>query len=198
MQADLPVLLAIADEAPAPRLADLSDEALVAAFRAGDPKAFEHLFDRYADRIRGLIVRLTGDHALARDLTQVTFLSVVRGRGRFTEDGNFRAWVFTVAMNALRDHQRRAKREVLSDRVPETAVEARPPDRGLEREVRAALATLPDDQRQAVVLHHLDGFSFDEVAQMVGCSRSAAKVRAHRGYKKLRGLLEDTWTGEPR
>lgn len=174
------------------RLEDWDDEALAEAFQSGEVRAFEVLFDRYAGRVRGLMMRLTGDAALARDLTQVAFLSVVRGRGRFTGGGRFKPWLFTVAMNALRDHARRRKREVLEAEPPETPVSAPTPDHALERSVHEALAALSKDQREAVVLHHVHGFTFKEVATMVGCSVSAAKVRAHRGNRRLRELLHET------
>ena len=64
------------------------------------------------------------------------------------------------------------------------------PDVGLSKQLAAALAALPYDQRQAVVLHQLEELSFGEIAEVVGCSRSAAKVRAHRGYQQLRTLLQ--------
>jgi len=175
----------------------VTDEALMTAFCAGRDAAFETLFDRYAEQVRTLMLRLTGNGALATELTQATFFSVVKGRGRFVEGSRFKPWLFTIAMNALRDHQRRAKREVLSDEgvLPEGTTEAPLPDRGLERAVHEALSALPAIQREAVVLHQLEGFSFREIAEMVGLSESAVKVRAHRGYARLRSLLKGTWVG---
>ena len=66
-------------------------------------------------------------------------------------------------------------------------------DPGLERQVRQALAKLPEAQREAIVLHRFEGMSFSEIAQVVGLSESAVRVRAHRGYETLRGLLEEVW-----
>jgi RNA polymerase sigma factor (sigma-70 family) len=171
--------------------ANLTDEALMARFCAGGEAAFNLLFDRHAGAIRGLITRLTGNHVLASDLTQATFLSVVRGRGRFVAGYRFKPWLYTIAMNALRDHQRRATREVLSSHgtLPEEEVYAQLPDPGLERAVQAALRKLPEIQRETVVLHQFEGFSFKEIAAMVGLTESAVRVRAHRGYERLRELL---------
>lgn len=173
-----------------------SDEQLMVAFCADHHEALDELFNRYASRVEALIRRLTGDGALAHDITQTTFLSVVRGRARFPVAGQFRPWLFTIAMNAFRDHTRRRKREVL---VPDggALLEAEPHrdrhrDAGLQRVLAAAMQQLPMDQRQAVTLHQLEGFSFAEIADIVGCSRAAAKVRAHRGYRRLRALVGDT------
>jgi RNA polymerase sigma factor (sigma-70 family) len=176
---------------------DATDEALMAAFCAGHEGAFETLFGRHAEPIRRLALRLTGDRALAIDLTQTTFLSVVRGRGRFRPGSLFKPWLYAIAMNALRDHRRRARREVLDKAgvLPEGSYEASWRDHGLEREVHGALARLPPEQREAVVLHQFEGFSFHEIAQMLEVTETAVKVRAHRGYERLRALLKDTWVG---
>jgi RNA polymerase sigma factor (sigma-70 family) len=169
------------------------DERLMEAFRDGEPAALGTLFDRHAARIERLVVRLTGDRALARDITQTTFLSVARGRARYVDGCRFRPWLATIAMNALRDHLRRARRETL---VPVSAAvienvgrEDQHRDAWLVERLEVALQRLPVEQRQAVVLHHLEGFSFPEIAEIAGCSRAAAKVRAHRGYLRLRELM---------
>ena len=66
-------------------------------------------------------------------------------------------------------------------------------DPGLEKAVRAALAQLPDAQREAILLHRFEGLSFAEIAEHVGLTESAVKVRAHRGYERLRELLKGVW-----
>ena len=179
------------------KLGERSDESLMGAYCSGKTDALGELFDRYALRVEALVRRSTGDAALARDITQTTFLSLVRGRSRYPQDCQFRPWLFTIAMNALRDHLRRRKREVLtsSDALlahDEFYVE-RFRDAGLQRALTQALSQLSLEQRQVIVLHQLEEFSFAEIAEIVGCSRSAAKVRAHRGYEKLRNLLGDTY-----
>ncbi len=176
---------------------DATDEALMEAFCAGHEGAFEALFERHAEPIRRLALRLTGNPVLATDLTQATFLSVVRGRERFRRGSLFKPWLYAIAMNALRDHRRRARREALSAGgvLPEGSYEASWRDHGLEREVHGALAQLPPEQREAVVLHQLEGFSFKEIAQMLEVTETAVKVRAHRGYERLRALLKDAWVG---
>jgi RNA polymerase sigma factor (sigma-70 family) len=173
----------------------VTDEALMELFRRGDERAFETLFERHGEPLRGMLVRLTGSRVLAADLAQATFCSVVRSRGRFVPGSKFRPWIFAIAMNALRDHQRRAGRELLTSAgtLPEEPYETTFRDTGLEREVRDALEQLPPQQREAVVLHRFEGFAFSEIAQMVGLTESAVKVRAHRGYERLRELLKDTW-----
>lgn len=165
------------------------------AFRAGDETAFNLLFGTHAAALRGFLMRMTGSSALAADLTQVTFLSVVRGRGRFLEGSRFKPWLYAIAMNALTDYYRRSKRELLTPEgtLPETPYEKGMSDPGMARRVHAALAELPTNQREAVVLHRFGELSFEEIAAMTGVSQSAVKVRAHRGYERLRELLKEVW-----
>lgn len=165
------------------------------AFCGGSPAAFETLFERHAAGVRALVLRLTGDRTLANDITQAAFLSIIGGRNRFVAGSRFKPWLYAIAMNALRDHWRRARREILSDDggLPEGFYEPLARDGGLERQVDAALAGLPAEQREAVVLHHIAGFSFSEIALMVGASQSAIKVRAHRGYQRIRAITQGLW-----
>jgi len=116
----------------------------------------------------------------------------VRARGRYERGAPFRPWLYTVAVNAARDHLRRHRREEPQDttQLPEPEADPVPlPDPGLRRTVEAALARLPEQQREAIVLHRFEGFSFREIAEMLGVTETAVKVRAHRGYERLRDLL---------
>lgn len=173
----------------------VTDEALMEQFCAGDGKAFDALFSRHAAPVRGYLAKLTGDGALADDLAQVTFLSLVRARGRFMPGAKFKPWLYAIATNAARDHRRRHARETVTDdgALPDDAVDAVERDVGLERQVRVALAQLPDAQREAIVLHRFEGLGFSEIAGIVGLTESAVKVRAHRGYERLRELLKGVW-----
>jgi RNA polymerase sigma factor (sigma-70 family) len=167
-----------------------ADDDLMVQYRAGDERAFEVLYHRHANSIHGYLRRLVGDAALAEDLLQVTFLSVVRGRGRCEPRVNLRAWLFAVATNAARDALRRARRRREERReVPEAHVDPVQPDPPAARALQEALAELPADQREAVLLHKMHGLSFPEIAEALGIGISAAKVRAHRGYEKLRARL---------
>jgi len=108
--------------------------------------------------------------------------------------------VFAIASNAGRDalRRRRARREDLAAAAPIEA--AAPPvamtDPGAARAVQEALMRLPVDQREAVVLHKMQDLSFEEIATALGITVSAAKVRAHRGYHRLRELLAPLDLGE--
>lgn len=164
-------------------------------FCAGEEAAFEMLYQRYAATVLAFLKRMVRDEALAEDLLQTTFVSFVRARGRYVPGTSARSWVFAIAANAGRDalRRRRASPERLSPEgvTPETAAESAPlSDPPAARALQDALMQLPMEQREAVVLHKLEELSFEEVATALGITVGAAKVRAHRGYQRLRRILE--------
>jgi RNA polymerase sigma factor (sigma-70 family) len=105
-------------------------------------------------------------------------------------------WLYAIATNAARDHQRRSRRpEELTEEGELPATVAAdipgPRDTGLERTVQRALELLPEGQRVPIMLHRFEGMSFAEIAESMGLTESAVKVRAHRGYARLRELLAE-------
>lgn len=164
-------------------------------FCQGDETAFDALFERHAPAIRGYLARLVGSAAVADDLTQTTFLSLVRARGRFLKGARFKPWLYAIATNAARDSKRRrsetltATGELPNDQGEEMVVR----DLGMERQVHAAMQKLPESQREAILQHRFHGLSFAEIAIAQGVTESAVKVRAHRGYERLRELLKGLW-----
>jgi len=170
-------------------MADLTDEQLMEQFCSGDKAAFATLFDRLAGRVQSFLLPMVRDPALAEDLTQATFLSVVRSRDRYTFGCSVMPWVLTIAANAARDALRRRKLDQNNAEVEEGVVHSDPTDHGLRRQLQSALQELPVSQREVVVLHKVQGLSFVQVAEAVGITETAARIRAHRGYVKLRSLL---------
>jgi RNA polymerase sigma-70 factor (ECF subfamily) len=173
-----------------------SDEALMELFCQGDARAFDALFSRHAPAVRGYLARLVGSSAQADDLTQTAFLSLVRARGRFTQGARFKPWLYAIATNAARDARRRGKHEELTPKgeLPKDAGEEMAVrDAGLEKQVRGALEQLPEAQREAILQHRFAGLSFAQIAAAEGVTESAVKVRAHRGYERLRVLLKGLW-----
>lgn len=172
-----------------------SDDALMARFCEGDQEAFDLLYERYAPQLELFLARLVRDRSLAEDLLQTTFLSFVRARGRYVATAGVRAWLYAIAANAGRDALRRRVVRREEPLGPEAAgiAATEPPaatsDPGVVRAVDQALNQLPADQREAVLLHKMQELSFPEVATALGISVGAAKVRAHRGYQRLRVLL---------
>jgi RNA polymerase sigma-70 factor (ECF subfamily) len=173
-----------------------SDEELMSAYVAGNAAAFRVIFERYAPLLMRAMLRELYMREEANDLVQQTFLQLHRARADFDPAQKLKPWVFTIAMNLKREHFRRKKRRPERSLEAESANEPAVPALGAARvEARHTLARvlqdLPADQREVIELHWFDGLEFPEVAQVVGASVSAVKVRAHRGYVRLRHALGD-------
>ncbi len=184
----------VAEDRKGPQVVGETDEALMQRFMRGEQQAFDTLFARYARPVHAFLQRMVTNPALAEDLTQTTFLSVVRGRGRFQEGARFRPWLYAIATNAARDHLRRRRPEELTPEgeLPKDAAaeDAGPRDFGMEKAVQSALQQLPESQRTAILMHRFQNLSFSEIAVALDLTESAVKVRAHRGYERLRELLK--------
>lgn len=179
---------------------DLS--AWMAAYQSGEAPAFERLYQRLAPKIRKYLISLTLNVPRAEDLLQETFLQIHRSRHTYAAPRPVEPWAFGVARHVYlmdcRAWARRRRLEVEPDDVlPELPV---PPasegseDRSL---LRRAVAGLPEDRRETLLLHHVWGFSFQEIAGMLGIREGAAKVRAHRARRQLQDLLADSFSSNP-
>lgn len=171
-----------------------SDEALMLRYTdGGDEAAFAALFERYAHRLRGFFLRAVGSPCLADDMTQTTLLNVHRACRDFDPRRAFRPWLFTIALNVRREHFRRAhrRREVSYDGDSPGDVGTAPDvSSARDRLMRRAITALREDQREVILLHWYEGFSFPEIGAMLGISTGAAKLRAHRAYKALKQTLD--------
>ena len=177
-----------------------TDEALMMAHLAGDPAAFQTLFTRLAPAIHGFFLRAFGNRAVADDLLQTTFLKMHRARRQWHQDKRLKPWLFSIAARVRLDELRRryALREDLDPEGVERAAEEQAtdlPDPGVAADVKArvhaAIERLPESQRTVVHLHRFEGLTFAEIAEILGTTEGAVKLRAFRAYAELRKLLED-------
>lgn len=183
------------DAAPDPPPDDgRSDAQLLAAHVAGDPDAFNLLVARHRDRLWAVALRTTGDPEDAADGLQEALLSAFRNAGSFRGDAAVTTWLHRVVVNACLDRLRRkaARPSVpLPDHDGDSGhrVVADPRDSLSQREwrieIEKALAELPIDQRAAVVLVDIEGYSIDEASQILGCPNGTVKSRCARGRAKL-------------
>src|SRR5262249_32665943 len=172
------------------------------AAQAGDRAAYEKLLRELLPYARHRVARSVRDRWAQEDIVQNGLLSLHRARHTYRPERPFTAWLHAILRNALIDWSRargrRAAREVSLDAEPalEPAVPPQMPrDEALGPEMAQALAALPATQRAAVELIHVEGLSVDAAAALLGVSRGALKVRAHRGYKALRALLSKRGSG---
>lgn len=175
-------------------MSEPTDEALMERYvNEGSRAAFEALFNRYAPRLHGLFARQVGSRGAASDLVQQTFLNFHRARHDFTLGRAVRPWLYTIALNVRREHhrQRGRKPEVALDPVVHGEPSVAPStSTRTDRLMRRALMELPEQQREVILLHYFEDLGFNEIAELVGASLSAVKVRAHRGYERLRASLQ--------
>jgi RNA polymerase sigma factor (sigma-70 family) len=170
-----------------------SDEELMTRYVGGDTDAFRLLYERYAPRLTGMFRRGVNTPADVADLVQQTFFQFHRARKDFREGSHVRPWIFSIALNLKRRHFRdRARRKMDSlDLEPQIDATASAEARIVEDKdlLQSALTKLREGQREVIELHWFEGLSFAEIATRVGASLSAVKVRAHRGYGRLREIL---------
>ena len=163
-----------------------------------DRRAFDVLYRRYVEGIYGYAFYLLSDHHDAEDATERTFLSALGAIDRFRDDGGtFRSWLFRIAhnttMNALRSRRRRRTAPLESAPEPRApgadpaGVVARAEER---RRVRAAIATLPLERRQVIVLRFVDGLSAREIGRILDRSEGAVRVLQHRALRELAERLQ--------
>ncbi len=167
------------------------------AAQDGDSAAYEKLLWELLPHVRRFVGRRIFDASALEDVVQNVFLSMHRARHTYRPERPFSPWLYAIARNAAIDHVRargrRAQREISLDAEgiaePE-APAASAGEQALSSELEQALAALPRAKREAVLLIHVEWLSVIEAAHRAGVSRSALKVRAHRGYRSLRARLE--------
>ena len=183
----------------APRMAHAPDDsALMLRYRDGDVTAFETLYRRHKDPVYRYLLRLSGHNETAEDVFQEVWGKIVKARASYRPTAKFTTFLYRVAHNCFIDHVRRNKRHAGSMSLepelhpdtgesPETATE-----RSLARErLEAALADLPEEQRDAFLLYEEGGLSVDQIAAVTGCNRETAKSRLRYAVNKLRVAIDE-------
>ncbi len=162
-------------------------------FCAGDTRAFQELFTRFAPRLLRFARPMVGA-AQAPDVVQVAFLKLHENRHRYRSGARVASWLFTIARNTALDHLRSAprRREVHVEQGQADGIAATVRHDVLAADrVRAAVDALPVEQREVVLLHWFADLPFDDVARVLKLSPVAVRARAHRAYDKLRVALGD-------
>jgi RNA polymerase sigma-70 factor, ECF subfamily len=167
------------------------------AYLDGEIEAFDALYAAFAGRLRGYLLSQCRDVTLADDLLQETFMQIHRSRRTYQPGRPVTPWVYAIARHVYLMKRRSAGRRVrfedslaadtrAGDEVSRDAL-----DTMVESdEIRRALRRVPEDQREALLMHHVEGWSFVEIAARLGIRVNAAKTRAFRGMKKMRDHLK--------
>lgn len=196
---------------PPPELTNLPDAEIVALARQGRDRAFRELVRRYERPVFSLIYRMVRDREAAEDLAQDSFVKVLNHLDRYRPEFKFSSWIFKIANNVAIDHLRRRQLDTVSlDGSPHAAsaaeaaassfevaaqqesaleeMEAREIGSAIER----AIARLRPEYRSCIMLRHVEGRSYEEIAATLDLPLGTVKTYIHRARNELRAALQDT------
>jgi RNA polymerase sigma-70 factor (ECF subfamily) len=165
------------------------------ALQRGEELALNRLMARWERPLRSFLYRSTHNEHDALDLAQETFVRIYQHRARYRAGAQFSTWMFQIALNLARDHARRARRRPTDslEEAPEQFTTATPRADATDAEtaaaVRSAVAALPEDLREAVLLSEFQDLSHAEIAEIVGTTPKGVETRLYRAREKLRGPL---------
>jgi RNA polymerase sigma-70 factor (ECF subfamily) len=179
------------------------DAELMLRVKEGDGASFTILLEKHRLPVIHFLYRMVQNQAVAEELAQEVFLRVYRSRGSYEPTAKFTTWLFRIAthlaLNSLRDGKHRRLEEHLDDDSSETpvrqvsdqrpTVEQRMLHQSRMEEIRRAVATLPEKQRAAVLMHKYQEMEYSQIAKVLNCSESAIKSLLFRAYETLRARL---------
>ena len=189
------------------QLRAMEDGDVVAAFLAGEERAFQEIVDRYQTRLLNFVYRTIGDREKAEDLVQEVFIRVYRHLHRFDATKKFSTWIYTIASNLAKNELRNRSRNPLvlfqtikknwQDEERPLQFEdssARPDDLFRKRHLRAlveeATAQLPEHHRQVFVLRELEGKSYEEIAEITSTNLGTVKSRLNRARSSFADIIK--------
>lgn len=174
----------------------LDDRSAVQQARRGDERAWAELYERHADLVFRLAYRVVKDRDAALDVLQEAFVKASIALPGFRGDASFRSWVVAIALNEARSWIRKRSRErtVTLESGPEPVARGRAADQAvadseLADHALGLIDTLPDQQRDAVLLRTTEGLSYREIAEAVGSTEGSVRVSYHHGIRKLREMM---------
>jgi len=172
-------------------LEETSDQEVMMQVRAGDVEQLSILFERHHQRLFGFCLGILGNRESARDLVQEVFFRLLKYRESFRPEAPFAPWLYRLARNACIDHLRKSGRERPAepdlDRPDPTPLVPEEIERREElQKLQTALARLPEDKRELLLLARSGTLSYEQIATLLGCSVGALKVRVHRSLQLLR------------
>lgn len=177
------------------------DKNLYGADTFENAPSFEDLIAQNEKKIMNLIYGMTGDYHLAQDLTQEAFIKAFQAKSDFSGRSKFSTWLYRIAVNVTIDHQRKScvrkenpAKEVESGATAQNRTCSDPDNACQKKAIRdilfAAIAGLPEQQREVIVLREINGCSTKEVADILGCSTDLVKWRLHKARTALRKILQ--------
>ncbi len=177
----------------------MQESELIRRAQDGDRDAMEELLNTWYTPIFAYVYKNTGRYHLAKDLTQEALIKTVLALNRYRPRAPFKSWLFAIVSNHLKNYYRTLSRHPDPDPLDEDAPAAntafaRSEQRG---DIGAALARLPPEQREALVLRFYHGFSMREIAAVTGARETTVKARVRYGLEKMKQELEGYDVNEP-
>ena len=189
-------------------LASQTDQEIVALARDGREAAYRELIRRYERPVFSLILRMVRDRQLAEDLSQETFIKALNAIATYRPEFKFSSWIFKIANNAAIDHLRRREVDTLSldgapnattqEDIEATALQvgdkgetplAELEARELGTAIEKAIGQLRPEYRSCILLRHVEGLAYEEIAQLLELPLGTVKTYIHRARHELRGML---------
>jgi RNA polymerase sigma-70 factor (ECF subfamily) len=168
----------------------------MAEYQAGSVEAFDRLHDALAPALKAYLTSLTRDATRADDLLQETFLQMHRARASHTPGEPVRPWMFAIAKRVFLMHVRGSKRRERREQHDESPASAPAAQAEADRlharhSIENVLKQVPAEGRRVFLMHHLFGYSFKEIAEKLGITPGAAKIRSSRAASFMRSLLRE-------
>jgi RNA polymerase sigma-70 factor (ECF subfamily) len=179
-----------------PDLEALSDNTLMIQVRDGDLDKLSLLFERYKKPLYGFFYGMNKDAELSEDLVQNVFYRILRYRNVFRGDGDFRVWMFHIARNVRNDHFRKDKiklKEPVERWNDKLQASEGPLDEAIRQDnmrmLSAALAILPEEKREVLLLSKFQNRNYRDIGEILGCSEGAVKVKVFRALQELKEVF---------
>jgi RNA polymerase sigma-70 factor (ECF subfamily) len=168
-----------------------SERQLIRLAADGDARAIRALYERYAPRVYAVVRRIAADDDLAQDYAQEAWIRAIRALPTFRGDARFSTWLHRIAVNAalqsLRRVDARTKREApVSDEIPIAPEQV---DSLLQRRLQRALDRLPEGMREVLILHDVEGYTHEEIGDVLGVTSGTSKSQLFKARAKMRSLL---------
>ncbi len=173
-----------------------NDHEVIEACQRGDHDAFRALFEAHKDKVYSVALRFSGDPATAMDVAQDTFIKLMSAIRQFRGDSSFESWLYRLVVNRCMDHQRSRRRLIplVDDLLSVFSVRRESVLHELlrseeEKQVQEVVARLSPEHKIVVVLRYTEGLSYEDIAEILGCSRGTVASRLNRAHKVLERRL---------
>ena len=170
----------------------MNEAQLIRRASDGDASAVRTLYERYAPRVYAVVRRIAGDDDLAHDYAQEAWIRAIRALPTFRGDARFSTWLHRIAVNAALQAARKAKTRTkrqapMPEQIP---VGPRPGDALLEERLEEALDRLPEGMRRVLILHDVEGYTHEEIGDLLGIASGTSKSQLFKARVKMRDMLQ--------